>query len=92
MKKNYKPEPVIKTTLYQKEDNSVELYSLSRGQIVETYLRRGDSVELVEGDVDLKFKPAPPEHNINIRDLTRLDWSTKGGLSVRKSPKNLLRY
>lgn len=84
-----KPIPVTKIVHHLSDDNSVELYTLCRGEVAETYLRRGGSTELVEGEVSLKYNPELPTHNINLRDLTRLDWSTKGGLQVRKTPKNL---
>lgn len=88
MKKNYKPESVIKTILYQKEDNSVELYSLSRGQIVETYLRRGDSVELVEGEVDLRWKPEKATYGLYPDTNILNSWSQQNGIQSKQILKH----
>ena len=87
MKKNYKPEPITKSVLFQSPDNSIELYTLTRGQVSETYLRRGNSVELVEGEVNLTWKPDEPEHVLNFRTLRYGEISQSNGLKVKTLPK-----
>lgn len=87
MKKNYKPEPITKSVLFQSPDNSIELYTLTRGQVSETYLRRGGSTELVTGNVNLTWKPEDPEHIINFRTLRYGGISQSNGLKVKTLPK-----
>jgi len=64
--KKYKPDIITKSVLFQSIDNSVELYTLTRGGVSETYLRRGGNTELVTGEVDLNFQPEEPEHKLNF--------------------------
>lgn len=85
--KKYKPEPITKVVSYQSDDNSVELYSLTRAGITETYLRRGNSIELVTGEVSLTWKPEEPEHVLNFRTLRYGEISQNNGLETQTLPK-----
>lgn len=89
MKKKQAQDQVIKTVIHQSTDNSVELYTLTRGENVETYLRRGGSTELVTGDVDLNFTPEEPEHKLNFRTLVTSanGWNMGNGIPIHFIPK-----
>lgn len=67
-------------------DNSVELFSLTANGVTETYLRRGFSIELVEGEPDLNFRPEPAE-TMDLRKAASSSWSQSGGFKTREIPK-----
>jgi hypothetical protein len=84
-----KPSPTVKTVIYLSDDNSVELFALTRGTCRETYLRRGGSVELVtEAAPNLNWKPEPRGEVIDLkRGAAGGDWTQHGGFNVRSVPK-----
>lgn len=83
----HSPTPVQKVVHYIADDNSVEMYTLIRSDIVETYLRRGGSVELVTGDVDLNWEPESPPTYMDLKRPDTGSWSQSGGFKIRNLPK-----
>lgn len=88
MKKPIITEPTTKTVQYQSPDNSVELYTLTRGNVTETYLRRGNSVELVEGEVNLRWRPEKATYGLYPDTAILNSWSQRNGLQIKQIPKH----